>query len=171
MNLIKPIAKAFYLKLSVNIPQPRVLARMFFFFSFFYWGLLKVIKEFVWQWIFPDCNVLITFIVVYRTPWFWDNSPLDNNHLGQLLPGQFSPRQMPPDNSHLGLLYCARIIIPGQLSNDNYKLQFFMAIFCFFPWPNYIISMSAFTNMCFGKGMRCCLKTLQRVKYVASALS
>ena len=27
------------------------------------------------------------------------------------------------------------------------------------------------TNICFGKGMRCCLKTLQRVKYVASALS
>ena len=34
MNLIKPIAKAIYLKLSVNIPQPRVLAHTFFF-SFF----------------------------------------------------------------------------------------------------------------------------------------
>ena len=41
MNLIKPIAKAFYLKLSVNIPQRRVLARMFFFFIF----LLRFIES------------------------------------------------------------------------------------------------------------------------------
>ena len=32
MNLIKPTGKAIYLKLSVNITQPRVLVRRFLFF-------------------------------------------------------------------------------------------------------------------------------------------
>ena len=54
-----------------------------------------------------------------------DNSPLDNCapgncHLGQLLPEQSPPRTIvpwtiPSDNSDLGLLYCSRIITPGQL--------------------------------------------------------
>ena len=33
MGLIKPNAKSIYLKLSVNIPQPRVLGHVSFFFT------------------------------------------------------------------------------------------------------------------------------------------
>ena len=67
-------------------------------------------------------------------------APPDNFHLGKLLPRQLSPREMapwtnPPDNSHLGLFYCPRIITSGQLlpramAITNYN--FFIAIFCFF---------------------------------------
>ena len=72
----------------------------------------------------------------------------DNSHLGQLPPGQFPPRTIspctiPPDISHLGLLYCPRIIIPGQLlprAMANYN--FFMSNFCFF-------SMAQLYNFCY----------------------
>ena len=33
MSLIKSIAKSIYLKLSINIPQSRVLGHVYFFFS------------------------------------------------------------------------------------------------------------------------------------------
>ena len=55
--------------------------------------------------------------------------------LGQFLPGKLLPGQLPPDNFHLGELYCLRIVTPGQLmpramAVTNYS--FFMAIFYFF---------------------------------------
>ena len=59
---------------------------------------------------------------------------------GQFPPGQLPPRiiapwTIPPDNSHLGILYCPRIItlaqlLPRAMIITNYN--FFMPIFCFF---------------------------------------
>ena len=64
---------------------------------------------------------------------------------GQFPPRAIAPWTIPPDNSHLGLLHCPRIITPGQLlpramTNTNYG--FFMAIFCFF-------SMAQIHNFCY----------------------
>ena len=69
-----------------------------------------------------------------------DNSLLKQLTQGRLLPRQFPPRiiaswAIPLNNSDLRLLYCLRIITPGQLlpratTITNYN--FFMAISCFF---------------------------------------
>ena len=57
-----------------------------------------------------------------------------------ITPGQFPPRTIAtwkilPDNSHLGVLYCTRIIktrqlLPRAMTITSYN--FFMTIFCFF---------------------------------------
>ena len=98
----------------------------------------------------------------YSTERFQENSSLDNcppprtiptqdNCLPRQCPtGTISPWTIPPDNFHLGLLYCPQIITPGKLlpreiTITNYN--FFMAIFCFcFFLPNYIISGYCYDN-------------------------
>ena len=78
-----------------------------------------------------------------------ENCPPDNFHLGKLLPRQLPPRTIalwtvPPDNSHLGLFYCPRIITSGQLLLEQQQLQItiFSQLFSVsFPCPNYIISV------------------------------
>ena len=76
--------------------------------------------------------------------------PTYENYPRTIAPGQFPPRTIapltiPPDNSHVGLLYCPRIITPRRLlpramTTTNYN--FLMAIFRFF-------SMAQLYNFCY----------------------
>ena len=71
--------------------------------------------------------------------------------MGTIARGQFPPRAIapwtiPPNNSHLGLLYCLQIktrqLLPRAMTFTNYN--FFMAIFCF-------LSMAQLYNFCYDK--------------------
>ena len=80
---------------------------------------------------------------------------------GQLPPGQLLPRtiapgtvapppgQLPPDNSHIGLLHCPRISTSGQLlpraiTITNYNFSWLFSVS--FTWPSYIISVVCYDN-------------------------
>ena len=91
-----------------------------------------------------------------KIPWefrgnFVGSQTVSSGQLPPLLPGQsppkgnHPPRQFnPPDNSHLGLLYCLQIITPQQLLPRAMKITNYnclMAIFCFF-------SMAQLYNFC-----------------------
>ena len=78
----------------------------------------------------------------------WTNAPWT------IAPGLFPSRIIAPwtillDDSHLGLLYCLRIVTPGQLlpramTITNYNFPW---LFCVsFPWLNYIISVICYDN-------------------------
>ena len=81
----------------------------------------------------------------------WTIAPPDNCYLEQSLPGQLSPRRIPSDNSHLGLLYHPPDIYTQTItaqSNDNYKYFHITGrlFFVSFPSPNYIISAFCYDN-------------------------
>ena len=69
--------------------------------------------------------------------------------LGQFSPRRIAPCTILPDNSHLGLLYCPLIIIPGKLLPRAMAISYynFSCLFSVsFSWPNYISSVFDYDN-------------------------